>query len=1248
MCLATALALAGDAAAQASKPAKPIPLRKDGRADERPMKGGDAQTYGIGLKTGDYCVIALTQSAVDLVATMTGPDGVTIADVDSPRRTTGDEVVEIVATKSGAHHVTARVVVPDAEPGSARIRVVEVRRATDADRRRVAALRVLERAEQARGEGTAASIETAKTAYEDAILRFRANGDRREIARSLLGLAKTMSTRAGPTYREAAGAFRDAGDPAGEAEALAATEAEEDVAAALNLLPRQSDRTVEALVLRNQAGMVFWQRNYKESQAIAARSAAAFKDLHDDWGYGRARRTYAMTVQELGNPRAALSEFEEVLELAERRQDWELQSLALGSLAYAWVYIGDRDRAFECYTRAIEIARRAGSRGTEGWQLIGLGQLHSARGQPEQALTVYFRGLELLREAGIEMDEGVALGAIGQAYSALGEREKGLTYRKQALEIFQRIGDKQEEAVQLLNLGAEYDRLGNGDEAELYLSRSLDLARQLKDRRRAAWTLRSLANGYAGRGDYHQSLTVLGQAIEMGQGIDDAVAKIRAQILLADLHRILGEYDRALAAYRQAFDAAGEGGLTLEQVAIDIRLGHTFSDQAKFDLANQRYSAALARLRDGTRTVPAGEAAALEGLGATRRATGDNVGSIAAFEESLAISRRIQDRGHEIGSLNGLAQTLVATGDLDRALGMLAEALRLSREGRLPGSEGVVLRSLMTAWRAAGRPPLAVFYGKAAVNQFQTVRLNIAQLDPQTQRAYLRSKEEVYRELADLLISQGRLPEAQQVLGFLKEGEFREYIRGGGSAAVTKLVELTPEEAAAEQRYREIEGQLVALARRQSLLTAKRSRSGPEESELTQIASDLKLAAQRYQAFLDSLATEFAASGEGSARTFQLREAQGLMGTLRDLGPGTVALYTIVGPERYSVILVTPEIQKAATYPMGAADLSRKVLAFREVLQNPASDPRPLAQELYKILVGPIARDLEQAQARTLMWSLDGVLRYVPFSALHDGRGYLVERYRSSVFTPAGDSHLKDAAGSWRSGLGVGVSKAQPGFDPLPDVAGELRGIIKDPSGNGDGVLRGRVLLDEAFTESALRAELGQEPPVVHVASHFQFRPGNEADSFLLLGDGRRLSVGELRTSWNFFKGVDLLTLSACDTAVGGAGATGKEVESFSVFAQRNGAKSVVATLWPVADTSTRVLMERFYRARMQSKGTSKAEALQTAQLALLRGDDPSSGSAGTRARRAKAAAQSASGESTSRYQHPFYWAPFLLIGNWR
>ena len=233
----------------------------------------------------------------------------------------------------------------------------------------------------------------------------------------------------------------------------------------------------------------------------------------------------------------------------------------------------------------------------------------------------------------------------------------------------------------------------------------------------------------------------------------------------------------------------------------------------------------------------------------------------------------------------------------------------------------------------------------------------------------------------------------------------------------------------------------------------------------------------------------------------------------------------------------------------------------------------------------------------------------------------MVERYRNAVFTPASQTRLKDMPSARWTGLGFGVTKAHTGFSALPGVRDELSAIIRERARpNTAAVLAGKVLLDEAFTEQSMRLELRQRYPVVHIASHFQFQPGNEADSFLLLGDGRRLTLAEVKRAQNLFSGVELLALSACDTATGDVGANGTEVEGFGMIAQRQGAKAVVASLWPVADASTKLLMQEFYRLRSGGRVT-KAEALRRAQLALLRG---------------KANA------------HPYFWAPFILIGNWR
>lgn len=313
---------------------------------------------------------------------------------------------------------------------------------------------------------------------------------------------------------------------------------------------------------------------------------------------------------------------------------------------------------------------------------------------------------------------------------------------------------------------------------------------------------------------------------------------------------------------------------------------------------------------------------------------------------------------------------------------------------------------------------------------------------------------------------------------------------------------------------------------------------------------------------------------------------------------------------------------------------------FRKLLETvpgrePPPDPRPLAKELYEVLVAPVVNDLQQAKAQTLMWSLDSFLRYLPLAALHDGEAYLLERYRLAVFTPASKARLKDTSRQQWKVLGLGVSKAHTGFAALPWVVKELQGIIREEgSQDRDGVLPGAIHLDEAFTRQTMLEALRKRYPVVHIASHFQF---NHTASFLLLGDGSQLPLSQLKAMPNVFSGVELLTLSACNTAMGSTRADGQEVEGLAILAQRQGAKAIVATLWAVADVSTQVLMQTFYRLWATKTELPKVEALRQAQLSLLHGTGQATTGSRTQWRRHQAP-----------YAHPYHWAPFLLVGNWK
>jgi CHAT domain-containing protein len=319
------------------------------------------------------------------------------------------------------------------------------------------------------------------------------------------------------------------------------------------------------------------------------------------------------------------------------------------------------------------------------------------------------------------------------------------------------------------------------------------------------------------------------------------------------------------------------------------------------------------------------------------------------------------------------------------------------------------------------------------------------------------------------------------------------------------------------------------------------------------------------------------------------------------------------------------------------------------------------------MVVAPFADELDALQRPTtqdgrapiLLWSLDGVMRYVPMEALYDGRHYMVERFSNVLFTPESYGHMtaSSAANSARMRvLAMGLSKSYGGLPALPGVMPELNAVVHDPAvPESHGPMEGRLLPNEQFTLAALKTELGagKSYPVVHIASHFVVETGGDDEPYLMLGGGDTgeakgyaLTLSKMEDSTISFHGTQLLTLSACSTAKSDAAKDGLEMDSLGMIAQQKDAEAVLATLWDVNDASTSQLMSDFYSRWVQRPGDGKAEALRQAQIAFLHGSAVSRHTGSDRG--AQPMPTSTSAPHTASYSHPFYWAPFVLIGNYQ
>ena len=869
--------------------------------------------------------------------------------------------------------------------------------------------------------------------------------------------------------------------------------------------------------------------------------------------------------------------------------------------------------------------------------------------QYQDAITLLEQAIQLEKESGGQRHLGFSYTLLGDVYSKQGQYHKAIKLLNRALVFYNEADDRLSQARIAIRLASSYSLLSQYDKSVEYSELALKIAREQGNTDEEQISLRHLGFMKRRLARYAEAIDYFAQSLKIARETGNKLAEGRSLIGLGGNYYQLGEYEKAIEFFLKARTIATTlANLALEKES-DNNLGLTYYKLKDYQTAITYLDNSLELSKEAKDLW--GEITSLNNLALNYGELENYHKALDYHMQSLDLTKKIGNRFGEGGGLGNIGRTYAKLGDYEKAIEYYQQGLVLMREIKDRESQAIFLSQLMSYWKKLSEPKLATFFGKQSVNIFQDLRSNISGLSKQSQTAYLESKQHIYRGLADLLIDQGRLPEAQQVLDMLKEEEYFEFVRRdtGIADSLDKRVVLSPTENTWSTRYQEISGQLAAIGKQYGGLYSKSNNMGLSESEETQLFAledDLAVARQAFDHFLDELRAEFEDSRQAEEKVFQIEETRGLMSDLKELGDGVVAIYTLVNQDKYRAILITPEVQIAGEYAISAANLNKKVAEFRQMLQSPGLDPQPLAEELYDILLGGLTKQLQDTGAQTLMWSLDGVLRYIPMAALHDGEQFLVEKYKNVVFTPASRARLKDEPSANWQGLGLGVSEAVGDFSALPGVREELEVIIRAED-NEVGVLPGAIKLDETFTKTDMRRELRKQYPLVHIASHFKFQPGDETESFLLLGDGSHLSLAEIKNLPNVFQGVDLLTLSACDTATGGTGADGQEVEGFGVLAQRQGAKAVLASLWPVADTSTMLLMQTFYKQR-ESQQLSKAEALRKAQVSLLQNNIENTGKSRGLRVSLDDSAIAASDLSDTQYAHPYYWAPFILIGNWK
>ncbi|MGA9060975.1 MAG: tetratricopeptide repeat protein [Terracidiphilus sp.] len=968
----------------------------------------------------------------------------------------------------------------------------------------------------------------------------------------------------------------------------------------------------------------------------------------------------------------------------------------LGALYYS---AGQLQKALEYLNQALPIEQKYSSLLGQATTLTIMGRVYADIGQEDKALGNLNQALPFWRALPSRAGEAETLNSIGKVYNNLGQHDDALKFLNQSLAIWQAINAAPAppstqsatpgpaaanspsassflataaingEASTLDNLGRAYSDMGDGKQALDYFNQALATFRNLGERNGEALVLNDMGPAYAGLGQKQKALDVYNQAIATWRELGNRQGEALTLDNLGWLYRDLGQHQTALDYYNQALPIWREVGNRIGEARALSDIGRAYADLGQPAKALDYAAQALPIFREtGSRR---GEAMTLNNMGRDHFDLGEAKQAMDLDLQALAIWREAADKRNEAIALTTIAWSYAAMNEPEYSFASAITALGLAKETGDPETEGLIENSMMLGFRKEHHPEEAIFFGLEAVNSFEQIRKNISGMEKEVQAGFAQSKSGSYRLLAELLVEAGRLGQAEQILDLLKEQELKDLVAGAapGPGADFEPLKLSPAQQAAEselpdleRKARVIEESSLAYAQ----LQAKPSRTPDDDAQMKSLAATIQQTGAEIESVLtNKIFPELdaqSAPGQAAADTTK----SFLQDSLAKLGDHVMGIRLLLGEDHAYAIAVTSTSRKMFVLNASSADIRSKAFEALKAVGSPATDPRPQLNQLYAMVVAPLEPELKALEAApgpngsvpTLLWSLDDALRYVPMGALYDGSHYMVERFHNVLFTPESYGHMTDSPlrnGTPPSALAMGLSKSYGGLPALPGVIPELDSVVHDPSDPAShGPMQGKLLPNEQFTLAALKSDLGagNNVSVVHIASHFVLIAGSGDEPFLMMGgdnagdpNGFEWNLSAMENSTVAFHGTRLLTLSACSTAKDYKSRNGLEMDSLGMVAQQKDAEAVLATLWDVNDLSTSHIMSDFYSRWVKNPADGKAEALRQAQLAFLHGEAGASGSAG---RGFEAVGQSPTAQSSLGYAHPYYWAPFVLIGNYQ
>jgi CHAT domain-containing protein len=943
-----------------------------------------------------------------------------------------------------------------------------------------------------------------------------------------------------------------------------------------------------------------------------------------------ARQTY--TKQ---GPKAALPEFEQLLATFREAKDRRREAITLGYLGNCYRRLGDYPRALDFVQRGMDIKRDLGDK-------LEVGKSHNQFGLIYWEMADYARATGHLQEAiaiGHELSdrelEAQARNNLGLVYDEMGDYRHSLEQYQHTLEI-DRAAHSDGEADTLANIGGVHLLLGQYQDALNYYQQALAIHERLGVKPTASIDLGNMGICYSAIGEGEKALASFDQALKLAReaGLSKEQAdwhKARATALLR-----LGKFDPAMREYQQAEKVYESAGLKRELVEAlnetgDLRLmlGDVSSGETDY-----RRALELAKAIGNDHGVTTN----LMSLGELERRRKRYQEAENKYNEALIRARKVDDRGSAVSALVQLALIHREQGKLDVAENEAQEAAQLAKASAVPPAEARALFSLAEVqrsqqhfqqalqqysaaqeiektvldpdldWRLTygrgqtleklDRNEEAVAAYKEAVGIIEGVRSQLA--EERFRAGYIEDKYQVYVALVELLL---KLEKPDQAFFYSEKLRARAFLDQLNRALPPALTEA--------QRREEIElRERIRQLRRATETEWERPEKERRNEALEQFSTELASAEQAYQNLLDEL--------RRSAPDYAVTQALAVPSSaeVQQLLPsGTALVEYVITQDKLAFLVLTSDQVRGTTFPISAEKLQSRVELLRSLIVHTESDDwRTSAAGLRKILIGSLEDQGWLRGVRRLYLVPNGSLNYVPFAALRRTVGgparFLADDYFIAYLPSAAALvYVQGNAAAEAKLLALAPERAHLRYadQEARDVTRlfQPRALLLTGK-KATKVSFEQVAGDYEFLHLATHGYLNRYTPLL---SGLQLEPDDKDDGLLEVHEILDLKLH-----------ATLVTLSACETALGSGyfseTPAGDEFVGLTRAFMSAGSQAVLASLWAVDDRSTSQLMVNFYR-RLPRDG--KVGALTAAQRAMRLGG--------------------------GRYSHPYYWAPFVLVG---